>query len=195
MLSSLRSISLWYWLTVNVEHLINYFAFHNGNAMRLAKFDSIRVHLMLSWSFSIRHLVLAFVVVGVVMSSIFALIEGRCGPLLMLLSPVDHPSRSLPELLWAHPLWLQDGVYYAPQVQKGCPQVHCPLLMFRRLWGLKRTHDCTELIISSSGVLTDANMTTLLCQIWLIKAALCVVHFWGFCLCWWVRVWEGSSIC
>ena len=35
------------------------------------------------------------------------------------------------ELLGTDPLWVKEKVYYTLKMQKGCPEVHCPLLMLR----------------------------------------------------------------
>ena len=49
---------------------------------------------------------------------------------------VDDASGSLSELLRVDTLWLQERVYEQMQVQEVCPQVHCPVLMLRRLLDL-----------------------------------------------------------
>ena len=54
---------------------------------------------------------------------------------------VDDAPRSLSELLRVDTLWLQERVHEEMQVQKSCPQVHCPVLMLRRLLDL--TYDVT----------------------------------------------------
>ena len=60
---------------------------------------------------------------------------------------VDHHSGSLTELLQTYLLWMEERLYWALQMQKGCSQMHCSVGMLKRLLEKIHISNLTKLLM------------------------------------------------
>ncbi len=147
----------WYWLVIDVKPFNSWFPFHIEMLQDFLGLISTQALLMFSWSLFDRCLVHAFVVVSVVMSSIYALIGGSHSPFLSHSPPTTHPDAQTSSTTMVNASGRRYSPFYALRdAAMGwcCPELFSrtggpgstvwPALCF--LWDLQEVKSCPHRI-------------------------------------------------